>query len=275
MTSQRLSGTLPGTLWDPPGTPWEAQEAPRATQEGPRSRQERPKSLQKSSGKPLRRPLGPQRPPRSLQGAILEPFWIDFGAIFESFFASGGLICPGFRAHVSDMFASFAHRFPCALCSSVRLLSASLGGRKVPQEPPETAQGDTTERTAQKTTGQHKMDERQRSIAQPSATQNDSREPRSTAQHGTDDLTRTRFPFQRRDRFIKMVRFRMGGAVFSLLGVSWRLLARFWVPLGASAARFEAPGLPRRPPASILGAMFDAFLKIVEGFFVWFSAFLF
>ena len=90
MTSQRLSGTLPGTLWDPPGTPWEAQEAPRATQEGPRSRQERPKSLQKSSGKPLRRPLGPQRPPRSLQGAILDPFWMDFGAIFESFFASGG-----------------------------------------------------------------------------------------------------------------------------------------------------------------------------------------
>ena len=71
----------------------------------------------------------------------------------------------------------------------------------MPQEPPETAQGDTTERTAQKTTGKHKTDERQRSIAQPSATQNDSREPRSTAQHGTDDLTRTRFPFQRRDRF--------------------------------------------------------------------------
>ena len=165
------------------------------------------------------------------------------------------------------MFASFVHRFPCALCSAVRLLSASLGGRKVPQEPPETAQGDTTERTAQKTTGKHKTDERQRSIAQPSATQNDSREPRSTAQHGTDDLTRTRFPFQRRDRFIKMVPFRVGGAVFSLLGVSWRLLARFWVPLGASAARFEAPGLPRRPPASILGAIFDAFLKIFECFF--------
>ena len=72
-----------------------------------------------------------------------------------------------------------------------------------------------------------------------------------------------------------LVLFRVGGVVFSLLGVSWRLLARFWVPLGASAARFEAPGLPRKPPASILGAIFDAFLKIVEVFFVWFSAFLF
>ena len=156
---------------------------------------------------------------------------MDFGALFEPFSNHSsvpGAHCWGFRAHVSDMFASFAHRFPCALCSAVRLLSASLGGRKVPQEPPETAQGDTTEKTAQKTTGTHKTDERQRSIAQPSATQNDSREPRSTAQHGTDDLTRTRFPFQRRDRFIKMVPFRVGGVVFSLLGVSWLVLARFW-----------------------------------------------
>ena len=72
-----------------------------------------------------------------------------------------------------------------------------------------------------------------------------------------------------------MVRFRVGGAVFSLLGVSWRLLARFWVPLGASAARFEAPGLPRRPPASILGAIFDAFLKIFEGFSYGFLHFCF
>ena len=78
----------------------------------------------------------------------------------------------------------------------------------MPQEPPETAQGDTTDRTAQKTTGQHKTDEGQRSIPQPSAAQNDSREPRSTAQHRTDDLTRTRFPFQRRDRFIKMAFWR-------------------------------------------------------------------
>ena len=76
-------------------------------------------------------------------------------------------------------------------------------------------------------------------------------------------------------RFMNLVPFRVGGVVFSLLGASWRLLARFWVPLGASAARFEAPGLPRRPPASILGAMFDAFLKMLEGFFAWFSAFLF
>ena len=66
----------------------------------------------------------------------------------------------------------------------------------MPQEPPKTAQGDTTDRTAQKTSGKHKTDERQRNIPQPSAAQNDSREP----QHETDDLTRTRFPFQRRDR---------------------------------------------------------------------------
>ena len=76
------------------------------------------------------------------------------------------------------------------------------------QEPLETSQGDTTERTAQKTIGKHKTDERQRNIPQPSAAQNDSREPRSTAQHRTDDLTRTRFPFQRRDRFIKIVFWR-------------------------------------------------------------------
>ena len=229
--------------------------APGATQSTPRELREAPSETPGA-------PEAAQKPPGSHFGEMLEHFSNHFRIILRF----RGLICSGFRAHVSDMFASFAHRFPCALCSSVRLLSASLGGRKVPQEPPETAQGDTTERTAHNTTGKHKTDERQRSIAQPSATQNDSKEPRSTAQHGTDDLTRTRFPFQRRDRFINWVRFRVGGAVFSLLGVSWRLLARFWVPLGASAARFEAPGLPRRPPASILGAIFDAFLKMFEGF---------
>ena len=93
-------------------------------------------------------------------------------------------------------------RAPSAPLLAFSLLQAfPLGGQKVPQEPPETAQGDTTDRTAQKTTGKHKTDERQRNIPQPSAAQNDSREPRSTAQQRTDDLTRTRFPFQRRDRF--------------------------------------------------------------------------
>ena len=83
MTSRRLSGTLPGTLWEPPGTPWEAQEAPRATQGDPRSRQERPKSLPESSGKPLRRPLGPQRPSWSHFGAMLVSFWSLRGPIFQ------------------------------------------------------------------------------------------------------------------------------------------------------------------------------------------------
>ena len=257
---------VPEALRDPPGDPLGpsgdtlggprgAKSDPRRPQEPPRAPQEPSKELREAPSETPWAPEAAQRPPGSHFGAILDGFWSNFRIILRF----RGLLCPGFRAHVSDMFASFAHRFPCALCSAVRLLSASLGSRKVPQEPPETAQGDTTERTAQKTTGKHKTDERQRSIAQPSATQNDSREPRSTAQHGTDDLTRTRFPFQRRDRFIKMVPFRVGGVVFSLLGVSWGVLARFWVSLRASAALFEAPGLPRRPPASILGAFGEHF----------------
>ena len=35
MTSRRLSGTLPGTLWEPPGTPWEAHDDPKRRQERP------------------------------------------------------------------------------------------------------------------------------------------------------------------------------------------------------------------------------------------------
>ena len=30
-------------------------------------------------------PQGPQRPPRGLWGAILEPFWNHFGAMFDAF----------------------------------------------------------------------------------------------------------------------------------------------------------------------------------------------
>ena len=85
MTSQRLSGTLPGTLWDPPGTPWEAQEAPRATQEGPRSRPGPPRSLSKRAPgrlwKQVRRPRAAQRPPGSHLGAIL----VDFEAFLLVF----------------------------------------------------------------------------------------------------------------------------------------------------------------------------------------------
>ena len=242
------------------GGPRRAKSDPRRPQEPPRAPQEPSKELREAPSETPWAPEAAQKPPGSNFGAILEGFW----SIFRIIIRFRGLICPGFRAHVSDMFASFAHRFPCALCSAVRLLSASLGGRTVPQEPPETAQGDTTDRTAQKTTGQHKTEERQRNIAQPSAAQNDSREPRSTAwdrRFNTHAL-----PVPAPGQVYKFGAFSCGRRRFSLLGVSWRLLARFWVPLGASAARFEAPGLPRRPPASILGAIFGAFLRILEGF---------
>ena len=229
------------------------QEAPRATLEGPRSRQERRKSLPESSGKPLQRPLAPQRPPRGFQGAILGKCWKDFEAIFEPFFGSGG----SFARVSGDMFLTcslplfIVFRAPSAPLFAFSLLRSVAGQchKSRQRQHRETRQ-----------TGRHRR--RPDSIRQRrgNATSHSPAQHRMTAesraaQHGTDDLTRTRFPFQRRD----MVPFRVGGVVFSLLGVSWRLLARFWVPLGASAARFEAPGLPRRPPASILGAIFAVF----------------
>ena len=75
---------LPEALRDPPGDPLGAsgdtlggprrpQEAPRATQEGPRSRPGPPRSGPKRPQKPASAPVG-------LRGAILEPFWLHFGA---------------------------------------------------------------------------------------------------------------------------------------------------------------------------------------------------
>ena len=119
MTSRRLSGTLPGTLWEPPGTPWEAQEAPRATQGDPRSRQERPKSLaqrvQQRLWKPVRRPRAAQRPPGSRFGAISEQFLKDFEAFWLVFSTprrlilnrSGGM----FPICLLDFWNLFAHVF--------------------------------------------------------------------------------------------------------------------------------------------------------------------
>ena len=183
------------------GGPRRPQEAPRATQEGPRSRQERPKSLQKSSGKPLRRPLGPQRPPRSLQGAILEPFWRDFGAIFESFFASGG----SFARVSGHMFLTcslpllIVFRAPSAPLFVFSLLRSVAG---------QCHKSRRRQHREIRQTGRHRR--RPDSIRQRrgNATSHSPAQHRMTAesraaQHGTDDLTRTRFPFQRRDRFIK------------------------------------------------------------------------
>ena len=75
---------VPEALRDPPGDPLGAsgdtlggprrpQEAPRATQEGPRSRSGPPRSGPKRPQKPASAPVG-------LRGAILEPFWLHFGA---------------------------------------------------------------------------------------------------------------------------------------------------------------------------------------------------
>ena len=76
MTSRRLSGTLPGTLWEPPGTPWEAQD-------DPKRRQERPKKAPGAApGRPGADQKGLKSRPR-LRGASGEPFWSHFGLILE------------------------------------------------------------------------------------------------------------------------------------------------------------------------------------------------
>ncbi len=87
MTSRRLSGTLPGTLWEPPGTPWEAQDDPKRRQERPR------KAPGAAPGRPGADQKGLKSRPR-LRGASGEPFWSHFGLILEppevDFRASGG-----------------------------------------------------------------------------------------------------------------------------------------------------------------------------------------
>ena len=87
MTSRRLSGTLPGTLWEPPGTPWEAHD-------DPKRRQERPKKAPGAApGRPGADQKGLKSRPR-LRGGSGEPFWSHFGLILEppevDFRASGG-----------------------------------------------------------------------------------------------------------------------------------------------------------------------------------------
>ena len=120
MTSRRLSGTLPGTLWDPPGTPWEAQddptEAPRAIQDGPRSRPEYSKRAPGSTfGDPWR--------PRGRLEASREPFWTHFGRILKQFSSHSsvpGAHLPGFPgtcfSHVRFLCSSFSVR-PLLRCS--------------------------------------------------------------------------------------------------------------------------------------------------------------
>ena len=67
MTSQRLSGSLPGTLWEPPGIPWEAQGDPKRRHERPR------KAPGAAPGRPGADHKGLQSRPR-LRGASGEPF---------------------------------------------------------------------------------------------------------------------------------------------------------------------------------------------------------
>ena len=89
MTSRRLSGTLPGTLWEPPGTPWEAQDDPKRRQERPKKAPgaapgrpgASPRGLRGGSGSRF----GAQGPPRGLRGAIWEPFLVDFEAFLLVF----------------------------------------------------------------------------------------------------------------------------------------------------------------------------------------------
>ena len=84
MTSRRLSGTLPGTLWEPPGTPWEAQD-------DPKRRPERPKKAPGAApGRPGADQKGLKSRPR-LRGASgelgedLEELWEGLGELLESF----------------------------------------------------------------------------------------------------------------------------------------------------------------------------------------------